>query len=42
VARFAADVVAPHVQTMDREGEMDHAITRGLFENGVSCAPHWR
>lgn len=35
VARFAADVVAPRVRSMDQEGEMDHAITKGLFENGV-------
>uniref|UniRef100_K3WZZ9 short-chain 2-methylacyl-CoA dehydrogenase n=1 Tax=Globisporangium ultimum (strain ATCC 200006 / CBS 805.95 / DAOM BR144) TaxID=431595 RepID=K3WZZ9_GLOUD len=35
VAKFAADVVAPRVQSMDQAGEMDHEITKGLFENGL-------
>ena len=35
VAKFAADVVAPHVRAMDVAGEMDHSITRGLFANGL-------
>ncbi|TDH73024.1 hypothetical protein CCR75_000585 [Bremia lactucae] len=35
VHRFAADVVAPHVRAMDLAGEMNHSITRGLFENGL-------
>ncbi|KAG1692324.1 hypothetical protein DVH05_025494 [Phytophthora capsici] len=35
VAKFAADVVAPQVRAMDTAGEMDHSITRGLFENGL-------
>jgi short/branched chain acyl-CoA dehydrogenase len=28
-------VVAPHVRSMDTAGEMDHTITRGLFEHGL-------
>ncbi|TMW66092.1 hypothetical protein Poli38472_003857 [Pythium oligandrum] len=35
VAKFAADMVYPRVQSMDQAGEMDHEITRGLFENGL-------
>ncbi|CAH0480532.1 unnamed protein product [Peronospora belbahrii] len=35
VAKFAADVVAPKVREMDTSGEMNHIITRGLFENGL-------
>lgn len=44
VAKFAADVVAPRVQSMDQAGEMDHTITKGLFENGVSAVvfASWR
>ncbi|DAZ94695.1 TPA: hypothetical protein N0F65_000010 [Lagenidium giganteum] len=34
VAKFAASVVLPKVQEMDQAGEMDHEITKGLFENG--------
>jgi len=36
VAKFAADVCLPKAQKMDAEGEMDDAVTNGLFENGVS------
>ena len=35
VAKFAANVVAPHVRAMDLAGEMDHSITRALFEHGL-------
>ncbi|KAJ0405315.1 hypothetical protein P43SY_001074 [Pythium insidiosum] len=34
VAKFAADMVLPRVQAMDQSGEMDHDITKGLFDNG--------
>jgi hypothetical protein len=35
VAKFAADMVLPRVSEMDKTGEFDHEITRGLFDNGV-------
>ncbi|KAF1325704.1 Short/branched chain specific acyl-coa dehydrogenase, partial [Globisporangium splendens] len=35
VAKFAADVILPKVKVMDETGDMDPAIIRGLFENGL-------
>lgn len=33
--RFAVTHVAPHVQRMDEEGQMDVGVIRGLFEGGL-------
>ena len=38
VQRFATDVVAPKVREMDENEQMDPAIIKGLFEQGVG--PH--
>lgn len=38
VQRFATEVVAPKVREMDENEQMDPAIVKGLFEQGVS--PH--
>ncbi|TMW66091.1 hypothetical protein Poli38472_003856 [Pythium oligandrum] len=35
VAKFAADMIAPRVQEMERTSKFDHDITKGLFENGL-------
>uniref|UniRef100_K3X543 short-chain 2-methylacyl-CoA dehydrogenase n=1 Tax=Globisporangium ultimum (strain ATCC 200006 / CBS 805.95 / DAOM BR144) TaxID=431595 RepID=K3X543_GLOUD len=35
VAKFAADAILPKVKVMDETGDMDPAIIRGLFENGL-------
>ena len=36
VQRFATDVVAPKVREMDENEQMDPAIVKGLFDQGVS------
>jgi hypothetical protein len=35
VRRFATDVVGPKVREMDENEQMDPAIIKGLFEQGV-------
>ena len=34
-ARFSETVIAPHVATMDKEGELNPEVQAGLFENGL-------
>ena len=37
VRRFANEVVGPRVREMDENENMDPAVIKGLFEQGVSC-----
>lgn len=42
VRKFAQEVVGPKVYEMDEAEQMDPAIIKGLFDQGVSRAPWQR
>ena len=41
VARFAKDVVEPHVKEMDEKGEMPSSLIQAFFDNGVRATGNY-